>query len=94
MLRVVTDDDGRGEVAAGLDEICREGGRRMFAAALQAEADAYVESFGVGARASRLPRPAPWNAPAWRCPAAPEPYGPSGSAQAGSAHSRHFPRCS
>ena len=45
MLRVVADDDARAEVTAGLDEICREGARRMLAAALRAEADTYVESF-------------------------------------------------
>ncbi len=44
MLTVVTDDDGRAEMTAGLDEICREGARRMLIAAMQAEADAYVES--------------------------------------------------
>ena len=42
MLRVVTDDERRGDAAAGLDEIVREGARRMLAAALEAEADAYV----------------------------------------------------
>jgi transposase-like protein len=31
-------------MTAGLDEICREGARRMLVAALRAEADAYVES--------------------------------------------------
>ena len=45
MLRVVTDDDASAEMTAGLDEICREGARRMLVAALKAEADAYVESF-------------------------------------------------
>ena len=44
MLRVVADDGARAELALGLDEICREGARRMLAAALEAEADAYVES--------------------------------------------------
>jgi len=42
MLRVVTDeaygDDGR----SMLDEICREGARRMLAAALEAEAEVYI----------------------------------------------------
>ncbi|MDP9336203.1 MAG: IS256 family transposase [Actinomycetota bacterium] len=45
MLKVAADEaagmDGRGS----LDEICREGARRMLAAALEAEADAYVEAF-------------------------------------------------
>jgi transposase-like protein len=42
MLRVVTDESTRGEAASTLDEICREGARRMLAAALEAEADAYI----------------------------------------------------
>ena len=41
MLRVVADDAG-GEVRGVLDEIVREGARRMLAAALEAEVDAYV----------------------------------------------------
>ncbi|MFN2504693.1 MAG: IS256 family transposase [Acidimicrobiales bacterium] len=45
MLTVVADDDARAEMTAGLDEICREGARRMLIAAMQAEADAYVEAF-------------------------------------------------
>ena len=44
MLRVVADDGAGAELTLGLDEICREGARRMLAAALEAEADAYVES--------------------------------------------------
>jgi putative transposase len=44
MLRVVADETARAELTLGLDEICREGARRMLAAALEAEADAYVES--------------------------------------------------
>lgn len=44
MLRVVTDDDASAEMTAGLDEICREGARRMLIAAMRAEADAYVDS--------------------------------------------------
>jgi len=44
MLRVVSDDASRAEMTAGLDEICREGARRMLMAALKAESDAYVES--------------------------------------------------
>ncbi|HEX2042259.1 MAG TPA: IS256 family transposase, partial [Acidimicrobiales bacterium] len=44
MLRVVTEDESRAEMRVGLDEICREGARRMLIAALRAEADAYVES--------------------------------------------------
>ncbi len=45
MLRVVTDDDRCEDAAAGLDEIVREGARRMLAAALEAEVDAYVAAF-------------------------------------------------
>jgi transposase-like protein len=44
MLTVVTDDDARAELAAGLDEIVREGARRMLAVALEAEVDAYIEA--------------------------------------------------
>jgi transposase-like protein len=46
MLRVVADDDARAELTLGLDEICREGARRMLAAALEAEADAYIAALG------------------------------------------------
>jgi transposase-like protein len=42
MLRVVTDESTREEPASTLDEICREGARRMLAAALEAEADGYI----------------------------------------------------
>jgi transposase-like protein len=42
MRSVVNDDEARAELRAGLDEIVREGARRMLAAALEAEADAYV----------------------------------------------------
>jgi putative transposase len=42
MLRVVADERTAAELTAGLDEIVREGARRMLAAALEAEVDAYV----------------------------------------------------
>jgi putative transposase len=42
MLRVVTDDDARGELRGALDEIVLDGARRMLAAALEAEADEYI----------------------------------------------------
>ena len=42
MLRVVTDDEGRAEMRAALDEIVLDGARRMLAAALEAEVDAYI----------------------------------------------------
>ena len=45
MLRVLTDDDARAELSAGLDEIVREGARRMLAVALEAEVDDYVAAF-------------------------------------------------
>jgi transposase-like protein len=45
MLRVLTDDDARAELTAGLDEIVREGARRMLAAALEVEVDSYVSAF-------------------------------------------------
>jgi putative transposase len=44
MLKVAAEESTRTELAAGLDEICREGARRMLAAALEAEVDAYVEA--------------------------------------------------
>ena len=40
MLRVVADGDARAELSVDLDEICREGARRMLATALEAERDA------------------------------------------------------
>src|SRR5512135_1816513 len=42
MLKVVEDAAAREELAAGLDELVREGARRMLAAALEAEVDAYL----------------------------------------------------
>ena len=57
MLRVVVDDEPTGEgLAAGLDEIVREGARRMLAAALEAEVEAYVAGFAdeVGVDGRRL----------------------------------------
>jgi putative transposase len=42
MLSVVTDEAGRAELAMDLDELVREGARRMLAAALEAEVDAYL----------------------------------------------------
>jgi transposase-like protein len=44
MLKVVADESARTELCSTLDEICREGARRMLAAALEAEADAYIEA--------------------------------------------------
>jgi transposase-like protein len=45
MLRVHVDEAASAELATGLDEIVAEGARRMLAAALEAEVDAYVSSF-------------------------------------------------
>ncbi len=42
MLRVVTNDEGRAEMRSALDEIVLDGAQRMLAAALEAEADAYI----------------------------------------------------
>jgi transposase-like protein len=42
MLRVVTDESTREELTSTLDGICREGARRMLAAALELEADEYI----------------------------------------------------
>jgi hypothetical protein len=42
MLRVVADERTSAELGSSLDEIVREGARRMLAAALEAEVDAYV----------------------------------------------------
>jgi putative transposase len=42
MLTVVTDDESRAEMRSALDEIVLDGARRMLAAALEAEVDAYV----------------------------------------------------
>jgi transposase-like protein len=47
MLRVVETDEGtKAEARSTLDELALEGARRMLAAALVAEADAYCERFG------------------------------------------------
>jgi transposase-like protein len=45
MLRVVADEPARDELTAELDEIVREGARRMLAAALEAEVEAYLARF-------------------------------------------------
>jgi putative transposase len=42
MLKVVVDEAGREDLAAGLDEIVREGAQRMLAAALEDEVAAYI----------------------------------------------------
>ena len=40
MLSVVTNEQSHAELATDLDELVREGARRMLAAALEAEVDA------------------------------------------------------
>ena len=45
MLSVVTDEAARSELTMSLDELFREGARRMLAAALEAEVDAYIAGF-------------------------------------------------
>jgi putative transposase len=45
MLKVVVDESSRAELAAGLDELAREGARRMLAMALEAEVEAYITAF-------------------------------------------------
>jgi hypothetical protein len=42
MLSVVADERARAELRLDLDELAREGARRMLAAALEAEVDAYL----------------------------------------------------
>ncbi len=45
MLKVVADEAARADLAAGLDEIVREGARRMLAAALEDEVAAYIAAY-------------------------------------------------
>jgi putative transposase len=42
MLSVIADEAARSELTMSLDELCREGARRMLAVALEAEIDAYI----------------------------------------------------
>jgi putative transposase len=42
MLSIVTDETAVADGRSMLDEICREGARKMLAAALEAEVDAYL----------------------------------------------------
>jgi hypothetical protein len=46
-----------------IDEIVREGARRMLAEALQAEVDAYIAAFAAGAGRERPPAPAACSSP-------------------------------
>src|SRR6266508_460633 len=45
MLSVITDEAARSELTMSLDELCREGARRMLAVALEVEVDAYIAGF-------------------------------------------------
>ena len=47
MLSVVADEAVRGELHTDLDELAREGARRMLAAALEAEVDAYLAAYAT-----------------------------------------------
>jgi transposase-like protein len=47
MLSVITDEAARSELAMSLDELAREGARRMLAAALEAEVDAYIAALAA-----------------------------------------------
>jgi hypothetical protein len=42
MLSVVVDEQARAELATDVDELFREGARRMLAVALEAEVEAYT----------------------------------------------------
>ena len=59
MLSVVTDEQTTSELRLELDEIVREGARRMLAAALEAEVDDYVAAYGSRARRARPPAGGP-----------------------------------
>jgi Transposase, Mutator family len=48
MLKVVADEAVREDLAPGLDEIVREGARRMLAAALEDEVAAYIAAHAAG----------------------------------------------
>ena len=52
MLSVVADEQAGAELALDLDELLREGARRMLAVALEAEVDAYIAA-GAEARDER-----------------------------------------
>ena len=58
MLSVITDEAARSELTMSLDELAREGARRMLAAALEAEVDVYLAAFAelVDERGHRLVR--------------------------------------
>jgi putative transposase len=47
MLSVIADKAARSQLTMSLDELAREGARRMLAAALEAEVDAYIACFAA-----------------------------------------------
>ena len=53
MLRVHVEEVADAELATTLDELVAEGARRMLAAALEAEVDAYVSAFTEERRRAR-----------------------------------------
>src|ERR1019366_4233347 len=59
MLRVHVETSADAELSTALDELVAEGARRMLAAALEAEVDAYVYSFAgrPGPQAGDAQRP-------------------------------------
>src|SRR5215203_4196589 len=48
MLSVVADEAARAALQVDLDELVREGARRMLAAALEAEVDDYLAAYAAG----------------------------------------------
>jgi putative transposase len=58
MLSVIADEAARSELTMSLDELAREGARRMLATALEAEVDAYIAGYAalVDERGHRLVR--------------------------------------
>jgi len=56
MLSVVVDEQARAELTTDLDELFREGARRMLATALEAEVEAYLATHAelVDAQGHRL----------------------------------------
>ena len=55
MLKIVVDEAAREDLTASLDEIAREGTRRMLAAALEDEVAAYIAAHGERDEQSRRP---------------------------------------
>ena len=64
MFRVVADDSSHADLAVGLDEIVRQGARRMLAAALEAKVEACIAGH-AGARERPPAAGATSTAPTW-----------------------------